>query len=100
MNRAIFRALALVLAGMAFTGMVFGLAVMRTLTPGSRLTGSSVTLTWSADADATAYWLDVGKVGGGNQYYQSGNLGNVLGTTASKLPTDGRMVAWTALGYQ
>ena len=100
MKGPIFRVLALVLAGMAFTGTVFGVAAMQTPTPGSTLTGSSVTFTWSADADATAYWLDIGNVAGGNQYYQSGNLGNVLGTTASKLPTDGRMVAWTALGYQ
>ena len=36
--------------------------------------------TWSADSGATAYWLDIGSVAGGSQYYQSGNLGNVLTT--------------------
>jgi len=77
---------------MAFTGTVFGVAAMQTPTPGSTLTGSSVTFTWSADADATAYWLDIGNVAGGNQYYQSGNLGNVFSTTASTLPTDGSTV--------
>ena len=57
-------------------------------TPGSTLTGSSVTFTWSAGTGATAYWLDAGSVPGGNQYYQSGNLGNVLTTTANGLPIE------------
>ncbi len=92
MKGPIFRVVALALAGMAFTGTVFGLAAMQTPTSGSTLTGSSVTFTWSADADATAYWLDIGNVAGGNQYYQSGNLGNVFSTTVSTLPTDGSTV--------
>lgn len=61
-------------------------------TPGSTLTGSTVTFQWSAGSGASAYWLDVGSVAGGNQYYQSGNLGNVLSTTVSGLPTDGSTV--------
>ena len=36
-----------------------------------------------------AYWLDVGSSPGGNNYYQSGNLGNVLATTVYSLPADG-----------
>jgi Putative Ig domain len=63
--------------------------MMQTPTPGSNLSGSSVTFTWSAGTGATAYWLDIGNVPGGNQRYQSGNLGNVLTTTANGLPTDG-----------
>ena len=66
--------------------------VMQTPAPGSTLTGSSVTFTWSAGTSATAYWLDIGNVAGGNQYYQSGNLGNVLSTSANGLPTDGSTV--------
>jgi hypothetical protein len=58
----------------------------------STLTGSSVTFDWSAGTGATAYWLDIGSAVGGNQYYQSGNLGNVLTTTVSGLPTDGSTV--------
>ena len=66
--------------------------VITTPTPGSTLTGSSVTFTWTAGTGATAYWLDAGSVPGGNQYYQSGNLGNVLTTTVNGLPTDGSTV--------
>ena len=60
--------------------------------PNSTLTGSSVTFTWSAGSGATAYWLDAGNVAGGNQYYQSGNLGNQFTTTVTTLPTDGSTV--------
>ncbi len=66
--------------------------VMQTPTPGSTLTGYSVTFTWTAGAGATSYWLDVGSNAGGNQYYQSGNLGNVQSTTVNSLPTDGSTV--------
>ena len=69
-----------------------GRAVMQTPTPGSTLTGSSVTFTWSAGSGATAYWVDIGNVAGGNEYYQSGNLGNVLTKTVNGLPTDGSAV--------
>ncbi len=66
--------------------------VMQTPIPGSTFTGNSETFTWSAGAGATAYWLDVGSTTGGNQYSQSGNLGNVLTTTVNGLPTDGSTV--------
>ena len=82
--------------GNAYTYTAFnwasGRAVMQTPTPGSTLTASTVTFTWSAGSGATAYWLDIGNVAGGNQYYQSGNLGNVLTTTVNSLPTDGSTV--------
>ena len=45
--------------------------------PGSTLTSSSATFVWTAGAGATNYWLDVGSTPGGNQYEQSGALGNV-----------------------
>jgi hypothetical protein len=51
-----------------------------------------VTFNWTAGAGASAYWLDAGSTAGGNQYYQSGNLGNVLTTTVSGLPTDGSTI--------
>ncbi len=66
--------------------------VMQTPTPGSTLTANSATFTWTAGAGATAYWLDAGSTPGGNQYKQSGNLGNVLTTTVNGLPTDGSMI--------
>ena len=92
MIRTIFRVLALVLGCMALTGMVFGLAVMQTPPPGSTLTGSSVTFNWTAGAGASAYWLVVGSTAGGDDYYSSGNLGNVLTATVNGLPTDGSQV--------
>ena len=67
--------------------------------PGSTFTGTTVTFNWSAGSGSTAYWLDIGNVAGGNQYYQSGNLGNVLTTTASGLPSDGSMVYVTLYSY-
>ncbi len=68
-------------------------------TPQSTLTGSTVTFDWSAGSAATAYWLDAGSSAGGNQYYQSGNLGNVLTTTVTTLPTDGSTVYVTLYSY-
>jgi hypothetical protein len=79
-----------------YTYTAFGGAASKgavtTPAPGSTLTGSSVTFTWSAGTGATAYWLDAGNVAGGNQYFQSGNLGNVLTTTVNGLPSNGSTV--------
>ena len=66
--------------------------VITTPTPGSQFAGTTVTFDWTAGTGSSAYWLDIGNVPGGNQYYQSGNLGNVLTTTASNLPSDGSPV--------
>ena len=67
-------------------------AAMQTPSPGSTLTGSSVTFTWSAGSGAIGYWVDIGTTPGGNTIYQSGNLGNVLNTTVNTLPVDGSKV--------
>ena len=67
-------------------------AMMTSPTPGSTLTGSSATFQWNAGTGATAYWLDIGNVPGGNQYEQSGNLGNVLTLTVNGLPTNGNTI--------
>jgi hypothetical protein len=75
----------------AFSGSS-GLGVMQNPTPGSVIPGNQATFTWSAGSGATAYWLDIGNVPGGNQYYQSGNLGNVLTTTVYSLPADGSTI--------
>jgi hypothetical protein len=70
-----------------------GAAVLTTPAPSSTLTGSSAVFTWSAGTLATAYWIDVGSAAGGHQYYQSGNLGEVLTTkTVSGLPTNGSAI--------
>ena len=47
-------------------------AIVESPSPKSLLTGSSVTFQWDASDPATAFWIDVGLVAGGNQYYQSG----------------------------
>ena len=60
--------------------------------PSSILSGSRVTFNWTAGTGATAYWLDIGNVTGGNNYYSSGNLGNVLTATVNGLPTNGSPV--------
>jgi hypothetical protein len=42
---------------------------------------------------ATAFWIDVGSVAGGNQYYQSQSLATtVFSAKVTGLPTDGSTV--------
>ena len=61
--------------------------------PGSTLSGSTVTFTWSAGTGASGYWLDVGTAEYGNTIYQSGTLSNtVFSQTVSGLPTNGSPV--------
>ncbi len=77
--------------------------VITSPTPGSTLTGSSVLFTWTAGTGATAYWIDAGSTLGGNQYFQSGNIGNVTSYTVTGLPTDGSTVyitLWSLVGGQ
>jgi len=77
--------------------------VLTVPTPGSQFTGTTVTFQWTAGAGASAYWLDLGSTPGGNQYYQSGNLGNVLTVTVNGLPSDGSTVyatLWSLVGGQ
>jgi len=79
------------------------LGVMQTPTPGSTLSGNVQTFTWSAGSGATAYEMDVGSAVGGNNYYQSGPLGNVLTTTVYTLPADGSQIyvtLWSLVGGQ
>ena len=75
------------------------LAVMQTPTPGSTLSGNVATFTWSAGSGATAYWLDIGSIPGGNQYYQSGNLGTALSTTVYSLPADNSTIYATLYSF-
>ena len=80
----------------AYSYTAFNLAaaagVLTTPAPGSTLTSGTVTFDWTAGSGASAYWMDIGNSAGGNNYYSSGNLGNVLTTTVSGLPTDGSML--------
>ena len=68
-------------------------------TPTSTLSGTSVAFTWSAGSGATAYWIDAGSSSGGNQYFQSGNLGNVTSETVTGLPSNGSTVYVTLYSY-
>ena len=68
------------------------LGVMQTPVPGSTLSGYQATFTWSAGSGSTAYWMDIGGAPGGNDIYQSGNLGNVLTTTVYSLPANGSTI--------
>ncbi len=68
------------------------IGVITSPAPGSTLTGSSVAFHWTAGTLSTAYWIDAGSTPKGNQYFQSGNLGNVLTKTVSNLPLDGSTV--------
>jgi hypothetical protein len=82
-----------------YTALNASSAAMQTPIPGSQLSTNAVTFTWSAGTGATAYWLDVGSTAGGNNYYSSGNLGNVLMTTAPNLPAIGRTIYATLYSY-
>jgi hypothetical protein len=76
-----------------------GLAAMQSPTPGSTLSGTSATFTWSSDANATAYWVDIGTSAGGNNVYSSGNLGNAVTTTVYTLPANGSMIYVSLYSY-
>jgi len=69
-----------------------GLGIITSPSNSSTLSGSSQLFQWTAGADASAYWLTAGNSQGGNNYYNSGNLGNVLMVIATGLPTNGSMV--------
>ncbi len=73
--------------------------VLTTPTPGSTFSGSTVTFGWTAGAGASNYWLDVGSTPGGNNYYQSQPLGNILTVTVNGLPTNGTPVYVTLYSY-
>ena len=73
--------------------------VLTTPTPGSTFGGSSVTFDWTAGSGASNYWLDVGSTPGGNNYYQSQPLGNVLTVTVNGLPTNGTPVYVTLYSF-
>jgi hypothetical protein len=76
-----------------------GLATIQTPTPGTTLSGTAATFTWSTDSNATAYWLDIGTEAGGDEYYQSGNLGNVTTTSVNNLPANGSTIYATLYSY-
>ncbi len=74
-------------------------AVVTSPTPGSTLSGSSVTFTWTAGTGASAYWLDVGTaLGQGNIFGQ--NVGLATSQTVNNIPTTGQTILlqlWTLI---
>jgi hypothetical protein len=76
-----------------------GLAALTSPAPGTTLSGTSVTFTWSSDSSATAYWMDIGSTAGGNDVYSSGNLGNATTTTVSTLPANGNTIYVSLYSY-
>jgi len=66
--------------------------------PGSTLSGSSVTFYWTDNGvSVSQWWLHVGSVKGGSDYYNRGVLGT--SATVSGLPKDGSQV-WARLWYR
>ena len=81
-------------------GTVTAKAVITSPAPGSTLSGSSITFTWTAGAGAALYWLDVGSVAGGVDFFDQ-NLGLATSQAVTGLPTDGSTVyvrLWTGFG--
>jgi hypothetical protein len=77
-------------------------AVLTAPVPTSVLTGSSVTLTWSAASGAAAYWVDVGTTAGGANLFGQ-NVGTGISQTVTGLPTGGSTIyvrLWTLLNGQ
>ncbi|HXW93865.1 MAG TPA: hypothetical protein VEK33_25165 [Terriglobales bacterium] len=76
-----------------------GLAAMQTPMPGTTISGTTQTFTWSSDSQANAYWVDIGSTAGGNNIYSSGNLGTALSTTVYTLPANGSTIYVSLYSY-
>lgn len=63
-------------------------AQMTNPTPGSTLTGSSATFSWTTGTGVTAYWLYLGTAAGASNLYNSGSL-SATSVTVNNLPTNG-----------
>ena len=81
---------------------IYSYAEITSPPPGSILTPSAVTFTWTAGAGATAYWLDVGPSPGEGRYFGQ-NVGTALGQTVIGGWSIGQPVyvrLWTQMGDQ
>ena len=77
-----------------------GKATISSPTPGSMLTGSSVTFVWNPGAGATAYWLDVGTVQGQGNIFGN-NVGSVTSQLVNGIPLTGGTIfvrLWSFIG--
>jgi hypothetical protein len=76
-----------------------GLAQVQSPMPGSTLSGTTGTFIWSADPNASAYWVDISAVGaGGNDLDSSGSL-NALTETVYNLPANGSTIYVTLYSF-
>jgi hypothetical protein len=75
----------------AFSGSANTKAIMTNPAPGSTLSGSSATFTWSAGSGVTQYFLYLGNSQGANDIYAQ-SQGTSLSVTVSGIPTDGRTI--------
>jgi hypothetical protein len=67
----------------------FSLASMSSPTPGSTLSGSTVTFSWSPGVGATGYWLYLGTTGPKSANLYSSGVLSGTSATVSGLPTNG-----------
>ena len=76
-------------------------AALTTPAPGSKLTSSSVTFTWSPGEEVTDYWfnLGTGNSGAGAKNLYSGVETTLTSVTASGLPTNGETIYATLYSY-
>jgi hypothetical protein len=85
---------------LATTGAGPARAEMSSPTPGSSLTSTTVTFSWSTGTGVTAYWLEVGTSPGGRQISGGTSLASTS-TVVRGLPADGTTVyvrLWSRLG--
>ncbi|MFK8027568.1 MAG: choice-of-anchor Q domain-containing protein, partial [Gammaproteobacteria bacterium] len=60
---------------------------------GATLTSNSETFSWNANGNAvTDWWFRLGTTVGGQDIYESGNIGSVNSVTVNTLPTDGSVI--------
>ena len=83
-----------------YTAAYFAKAFIQSPLPGSVLTGTSVTFTWSRGSGASQYHIYVGSTGAGSNNVFSLNTGSANSQTASGLPTNGSTLyvrIWTLI---
>ena len=76
-------------------------AVLTAPAPGSTLSGSTVTFSWSAGTGVSQYHLDVGTAVGGNTVFRK-NMGTATSTSVTGIPTSGTVYVrlWSKIGTQ
>lgn len=75
-------------------------AVMTTPTPGSTLSGTAVTFSWSAGSGVAQYWLYVGTTGVGSLNLVNADMGTTRFRNVSNLPSAGTVYVrlWSRIG--